>query len=69
MKEIIAQGDVIDKFICACVMAVFKGNYHLDRAVDASLAIRDHFNNLPEENQFSQNIGSATLKRLDYTII
>lgn len=82
-KEIIAQGGVIDKFIGDCVMAVFKGDYHLDRAVDACLAIRDRINNLPEENNFSPkvsiginsgemisgNIGSATLRRLDYTVI
>ena len=64
-------------------MAVFKGEYHLDRAVDACLAIRDRINTLPEEHDFSPkvsiginsgemicgNIGSATLKRLDYTVI
>ena len=82
-KEIIAQSGVIDKFIGDCAMAVFKGEYHLDRAVDACLAIRDRINTLPEEHDFSPkvsiginsgemicgNIGSATLKRLDYTVI
>jgi class 3 adenylate cyclase/FixJ family two-component response regulator len=82
-KEVIAQNGVIDKFIGDCAMAVFKGEYHLDRAVDACLAIRDRINNLPAENDFSPkvsiginsgemisgNIGSATLKRLDYTVI
>lgn len=82
-KEIIAQGGIIDKFIGDCVMAVFKGDYHLDRAVDACLAIRDRINGLPAEHDFapkvsiginsgemiSGNIGSATLKRLDYTVI
>jgi class 3 adenylate cyclase/FixJ family two-component response regulator len=82
-KEVIAQGGVIDKFIGDCAMAVFKGEYHLDRAVDACLAIRDRINEQPAENDFSPkvsiginsgemicgNIGSATLKRLDYTVI
>ena len=82
-KEIIAQSGGIDKFIGDCAMAVFKGEYHLDRAVDACLAIRDRINTLPEEHDFSPkvsiginsgemicgNIGSATLKRLDYTVI
>ena len=82
-KEIIAQNGVIDKFIGDCAMAVFKGDYHLDRAVDACLAIRDRINELPAEHDFSPkvsiginsgemvsgNIGSATLKRLDYTVI
>lgn len=83
VKEVIAQNGVIDKFIGDCVMAVFKGDYHLDRAVDASLAIRDRINSQPAEHDFSPkvsiginsgemisgNIGSATLKRLDYTVI
>jgi len=67
-------------------MAVFKGEYHLDRAIDAALAIRTKIGNLPEaENlqgfipkvsigiksgeMISGNIGSVTLKRLDYTVI
>lgn len=83
VKEIIAQNGLIDKFIGDCVMAVFKGDYHLDRAIDASLAIRNKIVSLPETNHFapqvsiginsgemiSGNIGSATLKRLDYTVI
>jgi adenylate cyclase len=83
VKEVIAQTGIVDKFIGDCVMAVFKDAYHLDRAVDACLAIRDKINNLPAEYDFSPkvsiginsgemisgNIGSATLKRLDYTVI
>ena len=83
VKEIIAQNGIIDKFIGDCIMAVFKGDYHLDRAIDASLAIRNKIASLPAENDFlprvsiginsgemiSGNIGSATLKRLDYTVI
>ena len=83
VKEIIAQKGMVDKFIGDCVMAVFKGDYHLDRAVDAALAIRNNINALPAEHEFypkvsiginsgemiSGNIGSAALKRLDYTVI
>ena len=83
VKEIIAQNGIIDKFIGDCVMAVFKGDFHLDRAIDASIAIRNSINNLPTKNGFSPkvsiginsgemisgNIGSATLKRLDFTVI
>ena len=83
VKEIIAQNGIIDKFIGDCVMAVFKGDYHLDRAIDACLAIRNKINSQPAEHDFSPkvsiginsgemisgNIGSATLKRLDYTVI
>jgi len=82
-KEIIAQDGLIDKFIGDCVMAIFKGAYHLDRAIDASLAIRNKIAVLPEAEGFlprvsiginsgemiSGNIGSVTLKRLDFTVI
>ncbi|MBA2746306.1 MAG: response regulator [Flavisolibacter sp.] len=82
-KEIIAQHGIIDKFIGDCMMAVFKGEYHLDRAIDAGLAIRDKIaalgivkNFLPSVSiginsgeMISGNIGSATLRRLDYTVI
>jgi len=82
-KEIIAQGGIIDKFIGDCVMAVFKGDYHTDRAIDACLAIRNKIEALQGNTDFlpkvsvgincgemiSGNIGSATLRRLDYTVI
>jgi class 3 adenylate cyclase/AmiR/NasT family two-component response regulator len=86
VKEIIAQGGQVDKFIGDAIMAVFKGNHHLDRAVDACLAVREQLKTLSTEEgeiQFnpkvsigihsgemiSGNIGSANLKRLDYTVI
>jgi class 3 adenylate cyclase/ActR/RegA family two-component response regulator len=83
VKEIIAQEGIIDKFIGDCVMAVFKGPYHPDRAIDACLSIRNKIDSLQENGVFSPkvsvginsgemisgNIGSATLRRLDYTVI
>jgi adenylate cyclase len=84
VKEIIAQGGHVDKFIGDAVMAVFRGNFHLDRAIDAALAVRSKVAMLPSvSDQFtpkvsiginsgemiSGNIGSITLKRLDYTVI
>ncbi|MBL7846126.1 MAG: response regulator [Cyclobacteriaceae bacterium] len=83
VQEIIAQNGIVDKFMGDCVMAVFKGDYHLDRAVDAALAIRKKIDSLPTEFSFSPhvsigidsgevvsgNIGSGSLKRLDYTVI
>ena len=86
VKEIIDQGGYIDKFIGDAIMAVFKGDYHLDRAIDASLAVRKKIEELPNESgniffapkvsiginsgeMISGNIGSATLRRLDYTVI
>ncbi len=86
VKEIIDQGGYIDKFIGDAIMVVFKGDYHLDRAIDASLAVRKKIEELPNESgniffapkvsiginsgeMISGNIGSATLRRLDYTVI
>ncbi len=86
VNEIITQGGSIDKFIGDAIMAVFKGDYHLDRAIDASLAIRNKIRGLPSLSDtisftpqvsiginsgemISGNIGSAKLRRLDYTVI
>lgn len=86
VKEIIAQGGYIDKFIGDAVMAVFKSDFHLDRAIDACLSARRQIEKLPNESGqqtfspkvsiginsgevVSGNIGSANLKRLDYTVI
>ncbi|WP_282135359.1 adenylate/guanylate cyclase domain-containing protein [Seonamhaeicola maritimus] len=86
VKEIMGQEGLIDKFIGDAVMAVFRGEYHLDRAIDAALAVRDSINALPtfgDDNTFkpkvsigiksgemiSGNIGSSSLKRLDFTVI
>ncbi len=49
VNEIIAQGGHIDKFIGDAVMAIFKGKYHLDRAVEASLALKREIEKLPNE--------------------
>src|SRR4029453_4054670 len=83
VKEIIAQNGYIDKFIGDAIMAVFRGEYHLDRAVDACLAVRKKINGLKNFHglspgvsicinsgeMISGNIGSAALRRLDYTVI
>src|ERR1700743_2201719 len=41
VKEIIAQGGHVDKFMGDAIMAVYRGDYHLDRAMDSALAIKD----------------------------
>ena len=83
VKEILEQDGYIDKFIGDAVMAVFRGDYHLDRAIDAALAVREGIQRLPNKGSFSPditagincgemisgNIGSEQLKRLDYTVI
>jgi len=86
VKEIIAQNGYIDKFMGDAVMAIFKGDYHLDRAIDASLAVRKQIEKIPQWSgkspflprlaiginsgeMISGNIGSANLRRLDYTVV
>ncbi len=83
VKEILEQDGHVDKFIGDAVMAVFRGAYHLDRAIDAALAVREGIQKLPETGSFTPNvtvginsgemicgnIGSEQLRRLDYTVI
>lgn len=86
VEEIIAQKGYIDKFIGDAIMAVFRGEFHLDRAIDACLAVRNRIAELPNVEEHvtykpsvsigincgemvSGNIGSASLRRLDYTVI
>lgn len=86
VKEIMVQDGHVDKFIGDAVMAVFRGEYHLDRAIEASLSLRAKISALPPEQNgtnfspmvsiginsgemISGNIGSANVKRLDYTVI
>ncbi len=83
VKEIIAQNGIIDKFMGDCVMTVFKGEFHLDRTIDVCLNIRNKIKALGGDQAYipkvaiginsgemvSGNIGSVTLKRLDYTVI
>jgi class 3 adenylate cyclase/response regulator of citrate/malate metabolism len=87
VTEIISQNGHVDKFMGDAVMAVFRGEYHLDRAIDAALAVKEQIEKLegikvgnqvykPEISigvnsgeMISGNIGSETLKRLDYTVI
>ncbi|WP_192347339.1 adenylate/guanylate cyclase domain-containing protein [Algoriphagus sp. Y33] len=86
VREIIDQKGAVDKFIGDAVMAVFKGQDQIERALRASIAIRDKMNSMPmysKKSNFSPkvsiglnsgemvsgNIGSQSLKRLDYTVI
>jgi adenylate cyclase len=87
VKEIIAQGGHVDKFMGDAVMAVFRGEYHLDRAIDVALAVKEQISTVEvvlkgdktykpqisiginSGEMVSGNIGSASLRRLDYTVI
>src|SRR5207344_991739 len=50
VKEILAQGGHVDKFIGDAIMAVFRGEYHLDRTVEACLAIRKEIEQFSSES-------------------
>jgi adenylate cyclase len=87
VHEIIGQQGHVDKFMGDAVMAVFRGKFHLDRAIDTALAIKEKLKLVEETiagdktfkpqvaiginsgEMVSGNIGSASLKRLDYTVI
>ena len=85
VEGILAHGGYVDKFMGDAVMAIFKGEYHLDRAIEACLSVRKQIESLPVSDELhfspkvsigldsgeviSGNIGSANLRRLDYTVI
>ncbi len=87
VNEIINQNGYVDKFMGDAIMAVFREEYHLDRAIESCLAVRAKINSIEEEvtsgltylpkvaiginsgEMISGNIGSAKLRRLDYTVI
>ena len=86
VEEILKENGVVDKFMGDAIMAVFRGDFHLDRALDACIAIRNSINSQSFEvmdtvykpkvsiginsgEMVSGNIGSLTLRRLDYTVI
>ncbi len=59
VKEIIGQDGYIDKFIGDAIMAVFRDEYNVDRAIDACLAVRKSINELSASNEnkgFSPNV-------------
>ena len=86
VHEIIEHGGLIDKFIGDAIMAVFRGDFHLDNAIEACLIVRNKIKELPPSTKsvtfqpnvsiginsgemVSGNIGSSSLRRLDYTVI
>ena len=84
VDKIIGHDGLVDKFIGDALMAVFRGEYHLDRAIEAALAIRKTIADLSTSAEgfspkvsiginsgemVSGNIGSVALRRLDYTVI
>lgn len=86
VNEIIGHGGFVDKFIGDAIMAVFRGDFHLDNAIEACLTVRNKIKELPPSTKnvtfqpnvsiginsgemVSGNIGSSSLRRLDYTVI
>ena len=86
VKEIIEHGGFVDKFIGDAIMAVFREEHHLVKAIEACLAVSKKVDLLPamkddvsfkprvtiginSGEMISGNIGSASLRRLDFTVI
>jgi class 3 adenylate cyclase len=86
VKEVIAENGHVDKFMGDAVMAVFRGPFHLDRAVEACLNVSRKLKEIPADSNpllfkpnisiginsgemVSGNMGSVSLRRLDYTVI
>lgn len=87
VREVIAEGGYVDKFMGDAVLAVFRGETHLERALRAALAINKGIqateDTLSGHQTFhpkvsigvntgdvvSGNVGSATLRRFDFTVI
>ncbi|MCC6411134.1 MAG: response regulator [Saprospiraceae bacterium] len=87
VREVIAESGYVDKFMGDAVLAVFRGENHLDRALKAALAINKGIqateDTLSGHQTFhpkvsigvntgdvvSGNVGSATLRRFDFTVI
>lgn len=86
VKEIIGHEGSVDKFIGDAVLAVFRGENHLNKAISAALAVHKAIDQLPQTfneleylpkvstgvnsgEVIAGNIGSASLKRLDWTVI
>jgi class 3 adenylate cyclase len=68
VKEIITQKGYVDKFIGDAIMAVFRGEFHLDRCVEACLAVRsqiekleDHTGSMKFSPQVSIGINSGEM--------
>lgn len=85
-RAIIEENGIVDKFMGDAILAVFKGENHLERAIKACLHIKQEISNKPQiegkmnftpnvsiginsGEMISGNIGSSTLRRLDYTVI
>ncbi|MEM6967182.1 MAG: adenylate/guanylate cyclase domain-containing protein [Bacteroidota bacterium] len=85
VKEIIIYGGQVDKFMGDSVMAVFRGENHMEKAIRSALAVKKSISNnnkltdsdlklevsigVNSGEMISGNIGSASLKRLDFTVI
>ncbi|MBP6825931.1 MAG: response regulator [Saprospiraceae bacterium] len=85
VKAIIAEGGYIDKFMGDAVLAVFRDKDHLERAIRAAMAVNACIETIEDSgvpdflprvsigvntgDVVSGNVGSATLRRFDFTVI
>ncbi|MBK7939370.1 MAG: response regulator [Lewinellaceae bacterium] len=85
VKAVIAEGGYIDKFMGDAVLAVFRDKDHLARAIRAAMAVNACIETIEDSgvpdflprvsigvntgDVVSGNVGSATLRRFDFTVI
>lgn len=85
VEVIIAEGGYVDKFMGDAVLAVFRDDKHLERALRAALAVHARIESIGDSgvpgflpkvsigvntgDVISGNVGSAKLRRFDFTVI
>jgi adenylate cyclase len=56
VPQVIKQGGIVDKFVGDAVMAIFRGDHHIDRALEAAIAVRDC---LDRPGSYAENEGAT----------
>jgi class 3 adenylate cyclase/FixJ family two-component response regulator len=87
VRAVIEQGGYVDKFMGDAVLAVFRDQDHLARAIQSALSVNQHLHSMKDTlsdaetflprlsigintgEVISGNVGSAALKRFDFTVI
>lgn len=62
VPQIIAQDGAVDKFIGDAVMTLFRGDHHLDRALEAAIAVRDRM------DKWAESAGSEDMRQVRVSI-
>ncbi len=69
VNTIMKHGGYIDKFIGDAVMAVFKGEHHIEEAVEAALAVRQKIDELKKDIDLTKFSGSISIGICDGQVV